>query len=90
MSRKKAVTLVEIAGIMEDLERVWEKVATALGLGEANLRKIRKENNTDREKAYSFLTMWTDQEGDDATFEHLVDTLKKIAKSSLVGKLLGM
>jgi len=71
------------------LESSWKKLATALELGEANLRKIRKENKTDREKAYAVLTMWTDKEGEDATVERLIDTLEKIAKSRPVEKMLG-
>ena len=82
--------MVEIAGIMEDLGSGWEELATELELGEANVRKIRKENKTDREKAYSVLTMWTDKEGEDATLERLVDTLEKIAESIPVEKMLGM
>jgi len=82
--------VVEIAGIMKDLGSGWEELATELELGEANVRKIRKENKTDREKAYSVLTMWTDKEGEDATLERLVDTLEKIAESIPVEKMLGM
>lgn len=48
---KKAVTLVEITGMMKDLETDWKELATVLELGEANIRKIRKENKTDREKS---------------------------------------
>ncbi|XP_020630019.1 uncharacterized protein LOC110067069 [Orbicella faveolata] len=73
---------------MKDLGSGWEELATELELGEANVRKIRKENKTDREKAYSVLTMWTDKEGEDATLERLVDTLEKIAESIPVEKML--
>ena len=55
--QRKAVTLVEIAEIMKDLEGGWEELATVLQLGEENIRKIRKENKTAREKAYAVLTM---------------------------------
>jgi len=88
--RKKDVTLVEIARMMEDVESSWKQLATALELGEANLRKIRKENKTDREKAYAVLTMWTDKEGEDATVERLIDTLEKLEKIRPVEKMLGM
>lgn len=88
--RKKAVTLVEVAEIMEDLEGSWEELATVLELGEENLHKIRKENETDRQKAYAVLTMWTDEEGEDATMGRLLDTIVKIAKCSPVKKTLGM
>lgn len=81
---------MEIVGIVGDLESCWEELGTALELGEGNLRKIKKENKTDREKAYAVLTMWTDEEGQDATVERLVDTLEKIGKRSPVDKLLGM
>ena len=87
---KKAVTLVEIAEIMEDLESSWEKLATALGFGEVSLSKINEGNKTDREKAYSVLTMWADQEGEDATFERLKDILAKISESIPVEQMLGM
>ena len=88
--QKKAVTLVEIAEIMEDLESGWEELATLLQLGEEDLRKIRKENKTNREKTYAVLTMWTDEEGEDATMGRLLDTLEKIANRSPVKKMLGM
>ena len=88
--QKKAVTLVEIAEIMKDLEGNWEELATVVQLGEEDLRKIRKENKTDLEKAYAVLTMWTDEEGERATMGRLVDTLEKIAKRSPVKKMLGM
>jgi len=87
---KKAVTLVEITGMMKDLETDWKELATVLELGEANIRKIRKESKTGREKAYVVLTMWTDKEGEDATVERLIDTLEKIAKSRPVEKMPGM
>ena len=90
MPQKKAVSLLEIAEIMEDLEGGWEELATVLGLGEENLRKIRKEKKTDREKAYAVLTMWRDEKGDNATMGRLVDTLEKIANRSPVEKMLGM
>ena len=90
MPQRKAVTLVEIAEIMKDLEGGWEELATVLQLGEENIRKIRKENKTAREKAYAVLTMWTDEEGEDATMGRLVDTLEKIAKRSPAEKMLGM
>ena len=90
VQRKKAVTLVEIAEIMEDLEGSWEELATVLELGEENLHKIRKENETDRQKAYAVLTMWMDEEGEDATMGRLLDTIVKIAKRSPVKKTLGM
>lgn len=88
VQRKKAVTLVEIAEIMEDLEGSWEELATVLELGEENLHKIRKENETDRQKAYAVLTMWMDEEGEDATMGRLLDTIVKIAKRSPVKKTL--
>ena len=90
MPQKKAVSLLEIAEIMEDLEDGWEELATVLELGEENLRKIRKEKKTDREKAYAVFTMWTDEKGDNATMGRLVDTLEKIANRSPVEKMLGM
>ena len=82
--------MVEIAGMMGDLESGWEELATALELGKANVRKIRKENKTDREKAYAVLTTWTDKEGEDATVDSLVKTLEKIAERIPVEKMLGM
>ena len=81
---------MEIAEIMKDLEGSWEELATVLQLGVDDLRKIRKENKTDREKAYAVLTMWTDEEGERATIGRLVDTLEKIAKRRPVKKMLGM
>ena len=76
--------------MMKDLESGWQELATVLELGEANLREIREENKTDREKAYAVLTMWTDKEGEDATVERLIDTLGKIAKSLPVETMPGM
>lgn len=90
VQRKKAVTLVEIAEIMEDLEGGWEELATALQFGEENLHKIRKENKTNREKAYAVLTMWTNEKGEDATIGRLLDTIVKIAKRSPGKNMLGM
>jgi len=90
MSGKKAFTLLEIVGMMEDLQSGWKELATSLELGEANLRKIKEENKRDLEKAYAVLTMWTDKEGEDATVERLIDTLEKIAKSRPVEKMPGM
>ena len=75
---------------MKGLESGWEELATALELGKANVRKISKENKTDREKAYAVLTMWTDKKGEEATLECLEDTLDKIAERIPVEKMLGM
>ena len=75
---------------MKSLESGWEELATALELGKANVRKICKENKTEREKAYAVLTMWTDKRREEATLECLEDTLDKIAERIPVEKMLGM